>query len=237
MFNKFKILSLIPARRYSSALKNKNQKKLNGLKLFEIAILASKKSKYIDDTYVSSDAKDILLSSKKLGVKTIKRSKKYSSSKADVNLVISDFLKKVSKLINKQKTVFVYLQPTSPFRNHKHIDAALNKFFKSKSNILVSVKKYDQKIFKSLTQKKNKLTSIVDPKYITKNRQSLPKVFTPNGAIYIFKTKYFSKNKKLIINNSSFYIMNEKESIDIDDQLHFNKAKKLSKKYLIYKSK
>jgi len=60
MFNKFKILNLIPARQNFSGLKNKNQKKINGLKLFEIVILTSKKSKSTYPTFTIFNAKIFL---------------------------------------------------------------------------------------------------------------------------------------------------------------------------------
>ena len=44
---KIKIIGFIPAKKNSKDLKNKNLKKINNLSLFEIAILAAKKSKLI----------------------------------------------------------------------------------------------------------------------------------------------------------------------------------------------
>ena len=57
---KIKIIGFIPAKKNSKDLKNKNLKKINNLSLFEIAILAAKKSKLIDQVYISSDSEKIL---------------------------------------------------------------------------------------------------------------------------------------------------------------------------------
>ena len=48
------------------------------------------------------------------------------------------------------------------------------------------------------------------------NRQLLPKVFKPNGAIYIMEIKEFILSGKLISKSTIPFEMEEKESYDID---------------------
>ena len=60
MYKNFKILSLVVARAGSKGLKNKNIRKFSGKPLVSWSILASKKSKYIDYTLVSTDSKKLL---------------------------------------------------------------------------------------------------------------------------------------------------------------------------------
>jgi len=47
-------------------------------------------------------------------------------------------------------------------------------------------------------------------------RQELPKVYQPNGAIYIVKISDFLKNKTLFTNKTIKFTMSPKKSIDID---------------------
>jgi CMP-N-acetylneuraminic acid synthetase len=56
---KINIIALIPAKKNSKELKNKNLKKLNDLSLTELTILNAKKSKLIDKIYLSSDSNKI----------------------------------------------------------------------------------------------------------------------------------------------------------------------------------
>ena len=72
---KTKIIALIPAKKNSKELKNKNLKKLNDLSLVELTILNAKKSKLIDKIYLSSDSDKILKSGTKLNINAIKRKK------------------------------------------------------------------------------------------------------------------------------------------------------------------
>ena len=60
------------------------------------------------------------------------------------------------------------------------------------------------------------LFPLVKENFLTENRQKLKKTFYPNGAIYIFRLKDFLKNKKIPTTNIIPYIMNYKDSLDID---------------------
>ena len=93
----------------------------------------------------------------------------------------------------------------------------------------------NKNFFKSLYKKKITLLPFFNNNLITKNRQNLKKIYSPNGAIYIFYSKDFIKNKKLSFINSGYYLMNRIDSIDIDDKEDYELAKYLSKKYLKFK--
>lgn len=230
-----KIISLIPAKKNSYELKQKNFLKLNGLALFEISILASKKSKKISQTFISSDSNAIKKKSSAYNINFIKRGKKLSNKTALANEVILDFLKKIRKTIDFKNLILVYLQPTSPFRNHKHIDKALELFTKSSARTLVSVNE-NKNYFKSLKMNKTYL----EPIYIecfNDNRQNFQKIYQPNGAIYIFYASDFLKNKKINLTKTLGFVMSNFESIDIDSKEDFKFAKSLSKKFLLYNRK
>ena len=90
----------------------------------------------------------------------------------------------------------------------------------------------NKNFFKSFKLKNNIANSIFNTKYVTKNRQNLKKIYSPNGAIYIFYANEFLKNKKINFTNSGYYKMSKINSIDIDDKEDYELAKELSKKYL-----
>jgi len=224
------IIALIPAKKNSQDLKNKNLKKLNNLSLFELAILGAKKSKFINKIYLSSDSDKILSKGKKHQIEMIRRKKSLSTNSASANSVIFDFIKNYLKN-DKENFIIVYLQPTSPFRNTNHIDEAINYFIKKKFRLLLSVTE-NKNFFKSLYKKNNTLFPYFNDKLVTKNRQNLKKIYCPNGAIYIFYSDDFMKNKKLSFVKSGYFIMNKIDSIDIDDKEDYQLANYLSKKYL-----
>ena len=57
MINKHKVLAIIPARKNSKGLKNKNKLKFNKKPLFFWPLNAAIKSKYVDRVVLSSDDK------------------------------------------------------------------------------------------------------------------------------------------------------------------------------------
>jgi len=230
-----KIISLIPAKQNSYELKRKNFLKLNGLALFEISILASKKSKKISKTFISSDSDQIKKKSFEYDVNFIKRKKKLSNKTALANEVILDFLKKIRKTIDLENLILVYLQPTSPFRNHRHIDKALKLFSKSSARTLVSVNE-NKNYFKSLKMSESYLKPI-RPKSFNDNRQNFEKIYQPNGALYIFYASDFIKKKKINFSKTLGFVMSNVESIDIDNKEDYEFARTLSKKTLIYNIK
>ena len=65
MYKKKKILGIIPARKGSKSIKNKNLLKINNKTLIEIAINSAKKSKFLSDIVVTSDNLKILNLAKK----------------------------------------------------------------------------------------------------------------------------------------------------------------------------
>ena len=232
MRKKIKIIGFIPAKKNSREFKKKNLKTINDLSLFEIAILNAKKSKLIDEIYLSSDSDEILKKGKKFNINVVRRKKSLCNYNTTANSVILDFIK--NNLFNQckeQDFIIVYLQPTSPFRNKYHIDESIKLYFKNKLRTLVSVNE-NKNFFKSFYLSNKSLNPYFDSKFITKNRQNFKKIYSPNGAIYIFYCSDFLRNNKINFVNSGYYLMNKIDSIDIDNKEDYELAKFISKKYL-----
>jgi len=227
MYKNFKILSLVVARAGSKGLKNKNIKRFSGKPLVSWSILASKKSKYIDYTLVSTDSKKIIRISKSLGVNApFTRPKVLASDKSSIKDVIYHSLKWLKK--NKLKFDFlILLQATSPLRTSKHIDNSIKYYFKhSKKNIdtMISLTKVPIKT-SWLMETKGIYTKFALNKYKNNKlfrRQNLQQYFIPNGAIYFANIDKFSGN--FFTKNTIYYEMEKKVSLDIDDIQDFNKS-------------
>lgn len=225
MIKKKLFFGLIPAKLKSLRLKKKNLLKIKNKTLLEISINSSKKSKNINETFVSTNSKKIFNLSSKLGSTSLMRLEKFSSNNAPSRHVVIDFIHQL-KLKNKSNTYIVYLQPTSPLRTTNHIDKAIKTFCKTKKKSLVSFSLEDKSILKNFYVRKNKMTPIFKGA-ITTNSENLPNVYKPNGAIFIFSVKEFLKEGNFPFKSFYPFIMNANSSIDIDDELDFLKAKKL----------
>lgn len=213
---KHKILAIIPARGGSKGIPRKNIVQVGGKPLIAWTIEVAKKSKYVDRIVVSSDNDEILKVAIKYGAEPIKRPAELATDKAPPEPVVFhvlDYLKK-EKYIPE---ILVYLQPTSPLRTYQDIDGAFNKFFTAKATAAISVFELDKKYLKAfMADKKGFLKGSVNNQYPFMNRQLLPSVYMPNGAIYIITRKDFIKFNRLLSDKTVPYTMSPEKSLDLD---------------------
>lgn len=214
--NYYKYLAIIPARKGSKRIFNKNLKILVGKPLIYYTIQAALKSKKISKIIVSTDSKKIAKYTSSLGIEIpFLRPKKLATDKSPV---INTILHVLKKLKNKGITVnnIVLLQPTSPFRTNKHIDESIRLYEEKKADTLISVKDLKEHPYWAWGINKNQhLKPFFPKKYMSMERYKLSKAFIENGAIFITKRSNLKLNSiygKRIIP----YIMDEDASIDID---------------------
>lgn len=223
------MICIIPARKKSKGLKDKNIKKLNSLPLINHTVNIAKKSKNIKKIYISTDDQRIIkIFRKDKSVEIPFKRPKYLSTDStesfDVYLHMVNFLEKRERIKE-----FCVLLPTCPLRNVKQIDEAINIFKKKKIKFLISVVKTKPLEFHFKVNKKNFMKKISKIKTVAKNRQKLTEIFSPNGSIYIFNTKEFKKEKTFMSDKTYCFEMNKYFSQDIDDNIDFSIVKKLTK--------
>ena len=107
-----KVLGIIPARKNSKGIKNKNLKKLNGKPLIEYTIESAIKSK-INHIIITSDIKSLSNYDDDKRVTFISRPERLCKSNTEMNEVVDHTL----NIVKKKFDIFVILQPTSPIRN------------------------------------------------------------------------------------------------------------------------
>ena len=228
MSTKLKFIGLIPARKGSKGLLNKNILKLCSKPLVQHTIDAALEASFLDEVWVSSDDKEVLRLAKSLNVKGLLRPAEFASDHSTAIEVVNHFISTLSIDKNSQDNFIVYLQPTSPMRNAKHIDESIKLLLANKKNSLLSISLMRKSPFKSfVVNKSGVLESLFDEKLSNARRQDLQKVYIPNGAIYIFSIKEFINRNGFPSNGSVPFIMNENDSIDIDEKEDLEKAEML----------
>lgn len=227
----FKTLCVITARSGSKGLKNKNIRKLKGLPLIAHTILAAKKSKMLTRVILSTDSRLYAKIGLKFGAEVpFIRPKKLATSKAHHPDVVNHALKFIEKKDQTKFDYVVMLQPTSPFRKSKHINEAIKKFLQEKNDSLISVKKQDYPPWWLFTLKKNKLGQFLNFKnknVFNLERQEFPKLYRPNGAIYVSKRNVLNGGNLINPKSCGYYIMDEKDSIDIDNLIDLKVAENI----------
>ncbi len=235
MYKNKKILALIPARGGSKGLPGKNIKELRGKPLIGWSIDHAKNSKYVDRVIVSTDATDIAEVSKKFGADVpFMRPSELATDTATSTDVILHCLSWIKDIEKMEYDCLILLQPTSPLRNSKHIDEAIEKFFSDdRARSLVSVTKVKKSPFWMRTVNKDGfLDNFLKDDKTYSRRQDLPDVFVLNGAIYLIRPKDFASCKGFSTPFTSFYEMDDHSSIDIDDKYDFILAETIAEKIL-----
>ncbi|WP_440678978.1 acylneuraminate cytidylyltransferase family protein [Candidatus Pelagibacter sp. HIMB1611] len=218
------VLAIIPARKGSKGLKNKNMYPLKGKPLLYYTFDAASKSKYISSTILSSDSDKIIKYSKKFRKIEcyFKRPKKLSGDRVLTYPVIVHAVKEFEKKNKLKIDYFLLLQPTSPLRSAKDIDLAISKLLNNKkgakSIVSVTQVKASHPLRMKKINKKNLLENYVKQRNYEnmKPRQILPKVFIRNGAIYLAHRSVLFKNKQLTHKICLPYLMPEERSLNID---------------------
>jgi CMP-N-acetylneuraminic acid synthetase len=214
-------LAVIPARGGSKRLPKKNVLPLAGKPLIAWSIEAAKKSKYIDEIVVTSDDKTILSLSEQYSTKTINRPDELAGDTTSSIDVIKHALKKFSDY-----DYIILLQPTSPLRTAKHIDEAIELLVQKNADAIISVCETEHSPLWSNTLDDDKdMSGFLDQKLLNLRSQDLKKYYRLNGAIYIIEREKLLKESTFFLKKNIYaYIMEQKESVDIDTQLDFDFA-------------
>ena len=227
MYNNKKIIAIIPARSGSKGLKDKNIKDLCGKPMLYYSIESAINSGIFDDIIVSTDSELYAELSIKYGASVpFIRPEFLSTDTAKTNDVIEYTIKKLIDNGNEYDFLMI-LQPTSPLRKKEDILGAVNLLFEKEANAVISVCESEHSPLYSNTLDASLSMEKFLPKYKDLRRQELPKYYRLNGAIYLAKVDYFLQYKDLYKSKSYAYIMDKKNSIDVDDELDFIIAEKL----------
>ena len=226
MYKDKTFLAIIPARGGSKRLPRKNVLGLAGKPLIAWSIEAGLNSKYIDKVVVSSDDAEILAVSKRYNADTIIRPNELASDTATTFDAIKHTIENIEKY-----DYIVLLQATSPLRNAKHIDEAIELLEFKNADAVVSVCEMDHSpLWSNTLDESLSMQGFLRDEVLNKRSQDLEKYFRLNGAIYICKTNKLVEEKTFFLKENIYaYKMDRESSIDIDEEIDFKIANLLQK--------
>ncbi|MDC2974326.1 acylneuraminate cytidylyltransferase family protein [Candidatus Pelagibacter sp.] len=224
-----KFAIVVPARKGSKSVKNKNLIKINKKHLIEYTLIAANKSD-VKLKFILTDDKKIKKISKKYNFNTeYIRPKKVSHSKASLVDTLLDFIRNTEE--KYRYDYLVVLQPTSPMRDHRDINNAIKLIIKKKATSLASISESQEHPYEQIIINKKKWRLLFNKSKRFYRRQDFDiKVFFITGAIYIISKASILRYKKIITNNHVNFLMKKLKSLDINDYEDIEIAKYLLKK-------
>tara|TARA_R110000824_G_scaffold372543_2_gene562697 strand:+ start:307 stop:981 length:675 start_codon:yes stop_codon:yes gene_type:complete len=214
------ITALIPVRKGSQRVKNKNNKLFCNTSLLEIKIkqlLELQQRNKITQVIVTSDDREMLRIAKELGAETHFRDEYYASSKASN----SDFFQNLASNVGEESWV-MYSPVTSPLVSMETYNEILSDFKTNPKNIVtVSPIKHH------LWQNGKPLNYDIKN---SPNSQDLPDIYAINYAISIIRRSDMIKYQNIVTETPTFKVLDEIESIDIDTEFDFMVAELIYKK-------
>lgn len=215
-----KIVGVVPVRKGSKGLQNKNIRKFAGRPLFQHAV--EQGIRCCKSCIISTDISEILNGFQMDGCTLIGRDASISSDNAPMSAVIMDIIQKR----DLDDEVIVLLQATSPLREDKHVFEAIELYMTGRFDIVMSVREEDSSILKSGFLSDGFFSGVVNQEFCFANRQDLPSVVKPSGAVYVFSSSWFLENGGFNTNRIGAVKISKEQSLDIDNLNDFVKAEK-----------
>ena len=197
---------------------------LGSKKLFQITL--DQALRCVGEVIISSD-KNLDEELKSYKVKQHQRSPELSADQSTMAELMLELIRKYEL----QNTTIVLLQPTSPLRRDEDISKCIETYKKKNFDLLFTVSSQDRAVLKSGFVQGNKFIPLEDPGFTFMNRQDLPELFRPNGAVYVFNGGWFEKNGGFSSTNMGVVEMPTENSLDIDSQEDFDRIAQIYKKY------
>ena len=212
-----KALYVIPARGGSKGLPGKNSKLLNGKSLTQYSIETALKLARSKDVCATTDDEKIKQIAEQLGVSVpFLRPAELSTDTASMNDVL---LHALNYFENKEGVydALVLLQPTSPFRTVEDVKNALS-LYNSDIDMVMSVCETKANPYYVLFEEESGFL-VKSKSGNFETRQSAPKVYQANGAVYVINVKALREKSMKEFSKIRKFEMDELRSVDIDTPL------------------
>ena len=191
------IIAIIPARSGSKSVASKNIKQLSGHPLIAYSIAAAKLSKKISRIIVSTDSEEYCEIAQKYGAEVpFMRPDIFST---DTSTDRDFLLHAMQWFLDNETTLpeyWVHLRPTTPLRDAKIIDKAIDKIILDKeATSLRSAHKAPESPLKWFIKNKDYFMGIIQGEDFNLPKEYFEQVYIPDGYIDILKSSFVINNE------------------------------------------
>ena len=209
-----KTLAVIPLRAGSKGLPNKNLLPLDGKPLYRHAV--DQALRVVGQCVITTDITELHKAEMPKGCLIVQRPQALAQDTTPMTPVLSHLFSELEQKNSLPQTV-VLLQATSPLRSDSDVKNAIALYETGNDELVMSVTEADAGVLKYGFLNDGKFTAVSRPEYCFYNRQNLPDLVRPNGAVYVFSPQVFRTNGGLSTNSIGAVEMPQSRSIDIDN--------------------
>ena len=222
-------VALIPARSGSKRILNKNIRPLAGIPLIAWTVRRAVNSGIFSTVQVSTDSNEILNIAVSYGAS---QSELRPVHLAGDNSNLVDVLRYHAQSLEPDdllNTVFVVLQPTSPFRSFESLSTAIKNFTAFNSSVMVSFTTIDFFPEWCFRIKDGYIAPLMGWEGSKKRSQDIEQTIQPNGNFFIAKASFLLSAEGLYSSQTTPFVEDAKSIfLDIDTEDDFAKAEAIA---------
>lgn len=228
------VVAIIPARSGSKGVPDKNIKILAGRPLVAYSIVAAHLANNIQRTIVSTDSEYYAKIAREYGAEVpFLRPSQISGDKSSDYEFVKHLLDWMKENEGYQPKYIVHLRPTTPLREPRLIDEALERMSQVESaNALRSVHEMSESTYKTFEIDRGMLKCVCtgshDVEAAGRPRQEYAKTYDGNGYVDIIKSSYVIENCKIYGDRVIAYItprVFEADTVEDFDYLEYQVTK------------
>ena len=225
-----KPIAIVPARGGSRGVPRKNLRTIGSASLVERALDVATRCASVQRVVLSTDDEEIADVGRRVdGVTVLMRPAHLADDNVPVLPVVQDILRNLES--EEEYDPVVVLQPTNPFREPEHIEAALQRLHESGADAVVSVHVVAEHPWRARKLEGNLLAPLFPDEDYLAQRQDLPPVYYLNGAI-------IATRRDAVLSGTTFYgdtiaglVVPRLVGFDIDEEEDLVVAEALWKRY------
>jgi len=215
-------IGLIPARKGSKGIEKKNIRNLGNYPLIAYTILCAKKSKRLDQAYITTNDEQVMEIAGRMRCPVIHRPDDLAQDESPMMPVVEHAIRWIENNKGKKVQIVSLLQPTSPFRFSEDVDRAIDQLISTGADSVVGVVQVsDHHPMRMYKIKSGFLSPLFQEPAEGYPRQKLPPVYLRNGMIYTCWRDLVIDRNTLLGEKISPFIMPPERSINIDEEMDF----------------
>lgn len=217
------VCAVIPARAGSKGVPGKNLRTLAGLPLLAHSIQHALSAHCVDRVVVSTDCEKIAQVALDYGAEV--PFLRPAALACDDSAVMDAVEHLLDNLSGATPSHIALLQPTSPLRAVRDIDAAFDKMLKGRAKAVVSVcEASSHPLLCRTLDGAGRLKPFIESELNAARRQELPAAYVLNGALYLIRAETLRQERSWCPEGTISYRMPEERSVDIDTEFDFQWA-------------